>query len=396
MQRWNLHRRVALTLLSVLGTSPRRMVGGFMLATAVLSMWVSNTATTVMMLPIGVSIVELARPGARPEDVRPFGIALMLGIAYAASIGGLATLVGTPPNAFLAGFMNETFDVTIGFAQWMLVGLPLTFVMLPVAWLVLTRVAFRVPSEEIEGSATVIREEATRLGPLRRPEVLTAIVFGLTATAWICRPLLTRTWPGLSDAGIAIGGGLLLFVIPAGRRQGPLLDWKSAVGLPWEVLVLFGGGLSLAGAIRSTGLAEWMGNGMQGLEALPLLVIVAAAATALIFLTELTSNTAATAAFLPILASLAIGIGESPWFLVVPAALAASCAFMLPVATPPNAIVYSSGRVEVPEMARAGIVLNLLFALLIPLLTYGLVIAVFGAEPGVLPDWTSGVSDSGP
>jgi sodium-dependent dicarboxylate transporter 2/3/5 len=261
--------------------------------------------------------------------------------------------------------------------------------MLPIAWLVLTRWTFHVPAGELPGGADLIREEATRLGRIGRGEVLTAAVFGVTALAWIFRPLLSRVWPGLSDAGIAIAGGLLLFVIPVSRREGACLDWKSAKGLPWEVLVLFGGGLSLAAAFRSTGLADGLGGALRGLDAFPLLVLVAATTIALIFLTELTSNTASTAAFLPILASLAVGIGENPLFLVVPAAAAASCAFMLPVATPPNAIVYASGQVTVPQMARAGIVLNLLFAILIPFVTYALVIAVFGADPGTLPDWAA-------
>jgi len=381
VQRWGLHRRIALSVLRAAGTGPERVVGAFMLATALLSMWVSNTATAVMMLPIGLSVVELT--GRR--DSR-FAIALMLGIAYAASIGGVGTLVGTPPNALLAGFMRETYGITVGFAQWMLVAVPLVAVMLPIAWLVLTRLVFRVRSDRIEGWEDVLARESAALGRPGRGEVVTAAVFALTALAWILRPLLGPHAP--SDAGIAITGGLLLFVLPVdGRRGVHALDWATAVKLPWDVLLLFGGGLSLAGAISRSGLADWLGSSLAALGFLPLLAVMGLVTVLIIFLTELTSNTATTAAFLPILAALAVGLGQNPFFLVVPAALAASCAFMLPVATPPNAIVYGSGCVTIPRMARAGVVLNVLFAMLIPLATYALLAAAFGARAGVLPEW---------
>jgi sodium-dependent dicarboxylate transporter 2/3/5 len=389
MQRWGLHRRLALHILRVMGTRPRNMVGGFMLATAFLSMWVSNTATTVMMLPIGLSVIDLTRRATGAAD-RHFALTLMLGIAYAASIGGMGTLIGTPPNALLAGFLEETYGVQIGFGQWMTIGVPLVIVMLPLTWLVLTRWIYPVRLADLPGGRETIAREITALGPVSRGETQVGVVFVLTALAWMTRPLLARWVPGLSDAGIAITGGLLLFLVPVDAKRGRFaLDWESAAKLPWGVLVLFGGGLSLASAISRTGLAEWLGNAMSGLGTLPLVLIVVAVTAVLVFLTELTSNTASAATFLPILAAVAVGIGENPLLLVVPAALAASCAFMMPVATPPNAIVYGSGHVTVPQMARAGIVLNLLFIVALPLFALLLAGPVFGAHAGALPGWAT-------
>jgi solute carrier family 13 (sodium-dependent dicarboxylate transporter), member 2/3/5 len=389
MERHGLHRRIALRVVSAVGVHPPVLVLGFMIATAFLSMWVSNTATVVMMLPIGLSVVQLVDPdaGSGPMEFN-FAIALMLGIAYAASIGGLATLIGTPPNALLAAFMREAYDVDIGFAQWMLVGLPLVLTALPITWLVLTRVVFPIRIREIPGGAETIRLEVAKLGPVSRAERSIAVIFVVTALLWITRPLLDPYVPGLSDTSIAIAAALATFVVPVSLRHGEfLMDWATAERLPWGVLLLFGGGLALAGAITATGLADWIGQQMSALEAWPLLLTIALVTAIIIFLTELTSNTATAAAFLPLVASLAIGVGQNPLLLLVPAALAASCAFMLPVATPPNAIVYGSGHVTVPQMARAGIWLNILFIMLISLAAYTLVLFAFGAGIGVVPDW---------
>jgi sodium-dependent dicarboxylate transporter 2/3/5 len=303
----------------------------------------------------------------------------MLGIAYACSIGGMGTLIGTPPNAFLAGFMLETYGVEIGFAQWMLLGVPLAVVGLPLAWLILTRFVFPVPFEEIPGGAELIRSRREALGPMRRPEKRVAAVFALTALAWMTRPLLQDWIPGLSDAGIAIAAALLLFVIPSGETGGGrLLTWRQAEATPWGVLVLFGGGLSLAAAIGSTGLGDWLGGRMETIAHWPLVLLVAAVVATVILLTELTSNTATAATFLPVLGAVALAIGQDPLVLAVPAALAASGAFMLPVATPPNAIVYGSGAVQMTDMVRAGVWINLLFTLLITAATRILVPIVFG------------------
>ena len=405
MQRWGLHRRIALSLVNALGTRPHRLVLGFMLATAFLSMWVSNTATTVMMMPIGLSVIALVAPpgegtGTGADAAKPgsddlpgrlnFGTALMLGIAYAASIGGLGTLIGTPPNALLAGFLETSYDFEIGFAQWMLVGLPLAAFSLPLVWLYLTRAAFPIRIAEIPGGRAMIRRELDALGVMGPGEWRVGIVFALTALAWILRPLLDNVVPGLSDAGIAMGAALLLFLLPVDRAEGTFtLDWETARALPWGVLILFGGGLSLAAAVTQTGLAEWIGAALSALDAWPTVLLVAGVTAVIVFLTELTSNTATAAAFLPILGPLAVALGESPLLLAVPAALGASCAFMMPVATPPNAIVYGSGYITIPQMVRAGAALNVLFIVLITALAYTVMLWAFGVAPGVLPAWAA-------
>jgi solute carrier family 13 (sodium-dependent dicarboxylate transporter), member 2/3/5 len=377
MQRWGLHRRIALRIIGAVGTRPVPLIGGFMIAAAFLSMWISNTATAVMMLPIGLSVIQLAGPSDRDGN---FGVALMLGIAYACSIGGLGTLIGTPPNAFVVGYLADNHGIHIGFGQWMLVGMPLVLIGLPVTWLILTRWVYPVRLRELPGGRTAVLGALADLGPASRGEKLVGAVFLLTALAWMTRPILDAWIPGLSDEGIAITAGVALFLIPVSLRRGEfVLDWASARGLPWDVLVLFGGGLSLAGAIAGSGVAGWIGGALlgAGVQLLPTLAIAAVAVTVIVFLTELMSNTAAAAAFLPILAALAVGIGQDPLLLTVPAALAASCAFMMPVATPPNAIVYGSGHVSIPAMARAGIVLNVVFAALVSVAGLGLVSLVF-------------------
>lgn len=397
MERHGLHRRIALRVAGMLGVRPPMLVLGFMATTAFLSMWVSNTATTVMMLPIGLSVVQLVKPdaGDEPMDFN-FAIALMLGIAYAASIGGLATLIGTPPNALLAAFMLESYGVEVGFAQWMAVGVPLVIVSLPLTWLILTKLIFPIRIREIPGGANAIRNAYAQLGPITRAERSVAVIFIATALLWVTRPLLDPHVPGLSDTSIAIAAALATFVVPVNLREGEfLMDWTTAERLPWGVLLLFGGGLALADAVTRSGLAEWIGAALAGLQAWPLLLIVVMVTTVVIFLTELTSNTATAATFLPLIASLAIGLGENPFLLLVPAAIAASCAFMLPVATPPNAIVYGSGYVTVPQMARAGIWLNVLFIALITMVVYTLVLTAFGVDLGAMPVWATESAGTG-
>ncbi len=375
MQRWNLHRRIALHIVAFAGTRPTALVGGIMLATAFLSMWISNTATAMMMMPIAASLVTITRPNGNTQLGREesrFATALMLATAYGASIGGLATLVGSPPNALLAAFMAQTYGIEVGFARWMLIGLPVTAIMLPLSWLILTRVAFRFRLADQVGGGPVIAEALHDLGSMTRPERRVAAVFALVAVLWMTNPLLA-VWIGpdtLSDAGIAIFGAVVLFVIPADwKKRVFLLDWPWAKRAPWEILLLFGGGLSLAHAVDETGLATWIGGGLGVLENWPQILLVVAAASLIILLTELTSNTATTAAFLPVLGAVAVLAQLDPLLLTVPAALAASCAFMLPVATPPNAIVFGSGYVTIAQMMRAGLVLNLLGILVITVTT---------------------------
>ncbi len=365
MQRWELHRRIALTLLARAGNSGRTLIAGFMAAAAGLSMWVSNTSTTMMLLPIAVSVVAAVGNSVESFHERhrdDFNHALLLGIAYGASIGGMATLVGTPPNAMLAAFVQASYGETIDFARWMLVGVPLALAMLPLAWLVLTRFAFRIEFRlSAEGRESLARMKA-ELGPVTRPEKRVAIVFAAMASTWMLRPLLVKLpgLEGLDDAGIAMAGAVSLFLIPSGDRTDPmLLRWRHAERLPWGVLLLFGGGLSLAAAVSETGLADWIGGSLHAVAALPLPLLVLAVAALIIFLTELTSNTATTATFLPVVGAIAIEAGINPVVLTVPVALAAGCAFMLPVATPPNAIVFGSGLLRIPRMARAGLLLNI-------------------------------------
>jgi len=372
IETWNLHRRIALLIVNAFGTRPDHLIGGFMLATAILSMWVSNTATTVMMLPIAMSIIGVLN---EKEDTRVAGntaTALLLGIAYSASIGGAGTLVGTPPNALLAAFAQEQLGIELGFAKWMTIGLPVVLVMLPLAWLLLTRVTCPVARRPIPGADAIVKAEIAALGPMSVEEKRVLAVFFLTALSWIFRPLITNAFPsmGLTDSGIALIGALSLFIIPTNQGDNSsLMTWPRAVTLPWGVLLLFGGGLSLAHAISESGLADTVGGGLSGLESFPTIVLVAAVTILIIFLTEITSNTATTAVFLPIVATVAVSAGIAPLDLAIPVALAASCAFMMPVATPPNAIVFASEKLTVAHMAKAGFLLNLIAVAVIILIT---------------------------
>jgi len=373
MERWNLHKRIALMTLLAMGSQPSRQIAGFMLATAFLSMWVSNTATTIMMLPIGLSVIALLTGDndAAGNERERFATALLLAIAYAASVGGIATLIGTPPNALLAAFLADNYDVQIGFGQWMLIGLPVSVLMLTFIWWWLTRGGFQLSGHD---SGELIRSELADLGPLSRGEKRVALVFVVTALAWVLQPLIAQQMPGVNDTSIAIAAALALFIIPVDiKRRVFLMNWESAGKLPWGVLLLFGGGLSLAGVIRSTGLAEWIAQSLGALSALPLLAMIGVVVLVIIFLTEVTSNTATAAAFLPLLGALAVAQGMPAEMLAIPAAIAASCAFMMPVATPPNAIVFGTGHMRIQSMIKAGFALNLIGVVLVTLVSYLLV-----------------------
>ena len=379
LQRWNLHRRIALLTVLLIGTRPRQIIGGFMITTGFLSMWVSNTATAVMMLPIGISVLVLVAKSA-PDGKPPtkFGIALMLGIAYSASIGSLGTIIGTPPNALLVGYMAETHGVTIGFGQWMLVGVPMAIVFMAITWFLLTFVFFKPEITEIPGGRAMIQAEYKKLGRASSGEKLVLAIFILAAASWISVPLV---WPGsnIADAVIAMAVALVLFLVPANLRTGvPLLNWGSARALPWDILILFGGGLALSAQFTATGLSEWVGEEITALSVLPLVLIIAAVAAIVLLLTELTSNTATAAAFLPLIGGVAMGLGIDPMLLVIPVAIAATCAFMLPVATPPNAIAFSSGYINIADMIKAGIWLNLIALVLVTITTMTLAAWVFG------------------
>jgi len=384
MEKSNLHRRIALSVVRMVGARPRSIVIGMMIAAAFLSMWVSNTATAMMMLPIALSIIGLVESDEAMEtgDFKTnFAIVMLLGLAYACNIGGIGTLIGTPPNVLVAAYMLDNYDVQIGFAQWMLIGVPLVVISLPLVYLVLARVVFPVRTRRLPGGSDIIHQQLRDMGKTSRAEKMVGAVFIMTASLWVLRPLLEKHIPGLSDTGIAIFGALCMFLLPENFRKGKfVLVWEDAKRLPWEVLILFGGGLSLAAAITRTGLAEWIGAGLSGLSVLPVIALILCSLLVIIFLTEVTSNTATAAAFIPILASVAVTMGQDPLLLVIPAAIGASCAFMLPVATPPNAIVFGSGLVTIPQMAKAGLLINIMMTIVITVVMYLLVGVVFGVE----------------
>ncbi|MGO1524234.1 MAG: SLC13 family permease [Nesterenkonia sp.] len=413
MQRWNLHRRVALLTLRMMGSKPSALIGGFMIATGFLSMWVSNTATAVMMLPIGISVLMLVQKILAGEDPAEagtaedeesqqegkqeaiksnFGTALMLGIAYAASVGSVSTIIGTPPNTLLAGHMSTNHDMDIGFAQWMLVGVPIAVVMMILTWVLLTKVVFRPEIDNIPGGKELIRDQLRNMGPMSQGEIRVMLIFILAATLWVFVPIGTdlliefgalgaETEPPIEDAGIAMLVALLLFLLPAGgdaKRGVRLLDWDYAAKLPWGVLLLFGGGLALSGQFGDSGLSSWLGTQMEGLGNIPVWVLVLVAAGGILVLTEMTSNTATAATFLPVASGVAMGTGVEPLVLAAPVALAATCAFMLPVATPPNAIAYGSGYVTIGQMVKGGVLLNVFGIVVITLASMTLLIWVFG------------------
>jgi len=365
MQRWNLHRRIALNVLQHAGGSGQLLVGGFLLASALISMWVMNTSTAMMLMPVAVSVITVVHTSVRDLGDRErtdFQYALLLAVAYGATIGGLTTLVGTLPTAMLAAFMLESYGTTINFSDWMLIGVPLAIVMLPLCWLALTRWVFNVSFTTSGEGQAELKKLKDDLGEISKPEIRISIVAAIMIIGWVGRPFWVQL-PGLAaldDTGIAIAGAIAMFILPSGDRDDPsLIRWKYAEQLPWGVILLFGGGLSLASAFISTGLAAWLGTTLQVIGTMPLLAIVLAVTSLIIFLTELTSNTATVATFLPIAGAIAIEIGMDPLVLVVPVTLAASCAFMLPVATPPNAIVFGSGLLTIPKMMRAGLVVNI-------------------------------------
>ena len=411
MQRWNLHRRIALNIIRLVGGGPARIVLGFMIAAAFLSMWISNTATAVTMVPMGLAIVLQVeeRLGAGSPAAHRFSVALMLGIAYGCSVGGMTTLVGTPPNLSLVRIFEIMFPEGpgIAFGQWMIVALPVGIIMVLTAWFVITRVLYRAPPE-VKVEAAVVDRELERLGPITIEERAVLAVFAATALLWVFRvdlnlgtftlPGWSRLlpWPGLVDDGtVAITMASVLFFIPGRGPDGErtrLMGTEVIPRLPWNVVLLIGGGFALAAAFQQTGLAGFIGGQFEAAGALPVFVLILLVCLALTFLTELTSNTATTEMILPILASVAVVTGTHPLMLMIPATMSASCAFMMPVATPPNAIVFGSNRLTIAEMARAGIILNLIGAVVIASIVYTLGLVVFGIEPGILPTWAESLA----
>jgi sodium-dependent dicarboxylate transporter 2/3/5 len=378
MERWNLHKRIALKAMTLVGDKPSHQIAGLMAVTAFLSMWMSNTATSVMMLPIGLSVIEMVNQSQdKPNTV--FSKAMLLSIAFSASIGGLATLIGTPPNALMAAYLSESYQIEIGFAQWMLVGVPLSMTMLVICWVLLTKVCFKVNSEKGVDTSEMFKEKIKELGAMSKGEKIVLAFFVMAALGWIFRPLIAKaTGLAISDTGIAMFIGLLLFVVPVDRKKDiRVLAWDDTKKLPWGVLLLFGGGLALASLIKKSGLADFIGAQLENTATFPIITAVIIVTVTIMFLTEVTSNTATAASFLPLLGPIAVTLTDGPLMLVIPAALAASCAFMMPVATPPNAIVFSSGKLKIVDMAKAGFWLNIAAIFLITVLMLTIVPMVF-------------------
>jgi sodium-dependent dicarboxylate transporter 2/3/5 len=390
IERWDLHRRIALHIIRIIGTNLKSIILGFMVATAFLSMWISNTATTVMMLPIGMAVIAQLRdnPVTKEDENATFGKILMLSIAYSASIGGIATLIGTPPNLVLAGIVQELYNIEITFSKWILIGLPISVIMLLICWYYMTNFAASFKQQSFPGGKAEIQRQIKSLGVISYEEKVVLAVFVLTALAWITRSfLLNKFIPALDDTIIAMIAAITLFLLPAGKgKERKIVKWKEAVKLPWGVLLLFGGGLALAEGFRESGLAEWIGSRLSLLEGLSLLALLAILIAAVNFLTEITSNLATTAMLLPILAPLAAVIGVHPYILMVGATLAASCAFMLPVATPPNAIVFGSGYLKIPEMVKTGVWLNLISIAILTIIVYFILPYLWGFNPHEFPD----------
>ena len=373
IEKWNLHKRIALNIIKIVGTNVVKIILGFMIATAFLSMWISNTATSVMILPIGMAIVTQLKdnPKTIQDENLIFGKALMLAIAYSASIGGMATLIGTPPNLVLAGVVKETYGIEITFSQWFIFGFPISVMLLFICWLYLTKVAFKFKQKAFPGGREEIRAQLKALGKMTYEEKTVLVVFACTAFAWISRSfLLKQIVPAIDDTIIAITAGAVLFLLPSKEKNERILDWEDAIKLPWGIILLFGGGMALAIGFESSGLAVWIGQQMTSLSALPLILILLILITSVNFLTEITSNLATTAMILPVLVSMASAIGVHPYLLLLGATVAASCAFMLPVATPPNAVVFGSGYLKIEDMVRKGFWMNIISIILLTSIIY--------------------------
>lgn len=389
IEKWGLHRRIALTVIHLIGSNVKKIILGFMVATAFMSMWISNTATAVMMLPIGMAIISQLKdnPATIGDENQIFGKALMLSIAYAASIGGIATLIGTPPNLVLAGVMQETYGIEITFTKWIMFGLPISIVLLFICWKYLTSWAFTFRQKSFPGGKAEIKRLLSELGVMKYEELLVLIVFIFTALLWIFRAILEKWIPSLDDTMIAMAAGVVLFVLPSSDPRQRIITWEEAVKMPWGIILLFGGGMALAEGFTVSGLAGWLGGQMTSFQALSIFFLVLVLIMAVNFLTEITSNLATTAMLLPILAPMALSIDVHPFILMVSATVAASCAFMLPVATPPNAVVFGSGYLRIPDMVRTGIWMNLISILLLSLFVYYLLPVLWDFVPDHFPDY---------
>ena len=385
IEKWSLHRRIALNIINLIGTDLRKIVLGFILATGILSMWISNSATSLMMLPIGLAVVNQFKDQLGSSKLaisENLGKAIMLGIAYSASIGGVATLIGTPTNIILASVVSDLYNYEIGLNEWMMFGLPLSLVMLIICWYYLVNYANPLPAKfSLSDGKSIIKTQLNTLGRITYEEIMVMIVFGLVCFAWITRSfLLQQFFPGLDDTIIVLIGVVILFIIPSSKPGERILDWKTAERIPWGVLILFGGGLALAAGFKETGLAEWIGTRFTLIEGISFFLLLLIIITSVNFLTEVTSNVATASMLLPILASVAFKLDIHPFGLMVGATLAASCAFMLPVATPPNAVVFGSGYLQMKDMVKAGFWLNITSIILVTLMVYFVLPVVWGID----------------
>ena len=375
IEKWNLHKRIALNIIKLIGTDVKKIILGFMLATAFLSMWISNTATAVMMLPIGIAIIKQMKDSKSIPDQENliFGKALMLSIAFSASVGGIATLIGTPPNLVFAGIIQELYGIEISFLKWIIFGLPISIILLTISWIYLTRVAFKFSQINFDVGMVEIKKQLTELGEIRYEEKIVLVVFVITGAAWISRTFFLNLFlPSLDDSMIALMSGISLFLLSTGKKNNveKIMHWEDAVKLPWGILLLFGGGLAIAAGFQSSGLASWIAENFTQLSGFSLFFILLVVIAAVNFLTEITSNIATTAMLLPILAPTALILGVHPYILMVGATLSASCAFMLPVATPPNAVVFGSNYLKISDMVRVGILMNIISIIIIFTMVY--------------------------
>lgn len=389
IEKWHLHKRLALNIIRVTGSNKSRVILGFMLATAFLSMWISNTATSIMILPVGLAIISQLKddPKTVENENEVFGKSLMIAIAYSASIGGMATLIGTPPNMVLAGVVEESYGIKLNMFDWMKFGVPLSSFLLFVCWLYLTKIAFKFKNEEFSAGRDEIQRQIKKLGRFSNEEIKVLIVFTLTALGWIFRGSIETIFPMIDDTIIAIFFAVTLFIIPTKNQKTntTLLVWNDTVKLPWGILILFGGGMAIASAFGKSGLALWIADLLQNLNDVSLFLIILIIVTSINLLTEVTSNMATTAMLLPVLVTIALAIDVHPYFLLVAATLAASCAFMLPISTPPNAVVFGSGFLKIEDMFKKGVWMNLISIITITLVVYYTLPYVFEMTAELLP-----------
>ncbi len=388
IEKWNLHKRIALHIINIIGTDLKLIVLGFMIATAFMSMWISNTATAVMMLPISVAIIKqyLDDPKTAVDENALFGKAMMLAIAYSASIGGMATLIGTPPNLVLAGVIKELYGIEISFAQWMLFGLPISTMLLILCWFYLVNIGFDLKKQRFPGGRKEISAQIKLLGKITFEEKVVLVVFTLTALSWILRKdVLQPLLPNIDDTIIAMFAGVIVFILPSSKKGEKILNWEEAVRLPWGIVLLFGSGMAIAEGFEKSGLAYWIGTQMTALDGITLILIVLLVVASVNFLTEITSNLATASMLLPVLAQMSLAIDVHPYILMVSATMAASCAFMLPVATPPNAVVFGSGYLNIPDMVSKGFWLNIVSILLITIAVYFVLPWLWGFDMATFP-----------